>query len=102
MSGLSSDFETSIRLDDGYLSLKITVGTSQVEAKVGATRLIGREILYIENVGNNDIFYGPSGVTSTGTTQGAVQTLFLEAGPNRAIFLISTGAGSEAIIQEFA
>lgn len=92
-------------LEDGYVSAVITVGTSQVEAKVGASRQSGRELLYIENQSNVTIYYGPSGVTTSGSTKGSTllkdQFVFLPIG-NQAVYLIAGSAGNSILVQEMA
>lgn len=86
-----------------FTSGTVTVGTTAVEAKVGATRAVNRQSLYIENKGPSAIFYGPSGVTvTTGATLAVSQTVFLELGDALGVFVIANTAGNTCIVQEFA
>lgn len=89
----------------GIVSGNLSVGTSAVEAKVGGARVSTRKILYIENTGTTDLFYGPSGVTNSGSAVGAIlrrrQFVFLPAG-DIAIYVISSASGGTATIQEMS
>lgn len=90
-------------LTDNYVTGTISVGTSQVQAKVGASNLSGREMLYLENQGAQTVYYGPSGVT---TTTGAVlykfQSVFLPVGANVNVYVIAASGTNTIIVQEFA
>ena len=90
--------------NDGYLSINLSVTSSAVEAKVGASRQAGREWISITNKGAKTVYYGPSGVTSTtGDVLYKDQTVVLPFGDNVGIFVIC-GAGDTAtvIVQEGA
>lgn len=100
---LSYNPELADVANDGYVSGTQSVGTTQVEAKVGGSRQSGRELLYIENQSSNTVYYGPSGVTtSTGARLFKDQFVFLEAGENVAVFLIAGSASNTVLIQEMA
>jgi hypothetical protein len=87
--------------NSNYLAASINITTSQTEAKVGGSTLNGRQMIIIENRGNNDIYYGPSGVTSsTGIRLAKNQVASLPFGDSVAIFLITATGSSTAIIQE--
>lgn len=105
MGNISYNPEFADVLQDSYISANITVGTSQVEAKVGTSRLSGREMLVIYNDSNNTIFHGPSGVTTSGTNKGIPilkgEFVSMMAG-DLGVFLISATAGNSVIIQEWA
>lgn len=86
----------------GYVSGSVSVGTSAVEAKVGGSRVSTRKMLYIENTGTTDIYYGPATVT---TANGAIlrrrQFVFLPAG-DITIQVISSASGGSVIVQEMS
>lgn len=92
-------FETSI------LSGSVSVGTSAVEAKVGGSRLSNRRMLYIQNSGNTVIFWGPSGVTNTGSAIGGElrrrESVFIPAG-DIGIYVISSASGGSVTVQEYS
>jgi hypothetical protein len=104
MSGISYNPEFSDVDNDGYASGAVAVSTTQVEAKVGASRLVGREGLTITNKGPNPVYYGPSGVTSTtGDVLLKNQFVSLPFGEAVAVFMIcAAGQSASVIIQELA
>jgi hypothetical protein len=88
--------------NSSYTSSTITVGTSQVEAMVGGTRDPERQLLIIYNASNNNVFYGPTGVTtSTGIPLEKKQEVSIPVG-NLGVFLIAGSAGNSVIVQEMA
>ncbi|TXG77632.1 hypothetical protein E6Q11_02565 [Candidatus Dojkabacteria bacterium] len=94
---------TGAAINTSYVSGTITVGTSEIEAKVGGSALTGRQLLSIENQTGADIFYGPTGVTtSTGHTIAARQEIFLSVGPSIGVFLIKASGSGTVRIQEYA
>jgi hypothetical protein len=96
----SSEFDDV--MNDGYVSGSVNVTTTEVEAKVGASRLANREAITITNRGNTTIYYGPTGVTSTtGDALYKDQTVALPLG-GLGIFLITASGSSTAIVQEFS
>ena len=99
--GRSGEFDDV--LEDAYLSGTVTVGTTEVEAKVGGAPLSGRELLKIQNSGNVTIYYGPTGVTtSTGIPIFKNQTVAIPVGEALNVYLISAQAGQTARVQELA
>ena len=81
----------------------VTVGTTEVEAKVGASPLSKRQILTIKNNSNKTIYYGPTGVTtSTGSPLEETEFIAIPLGPDVSIFLISADTGLNVRIQEYA
>lgn len=104
MSGLTNSGEYNDVLEDGYTSGSLSVGTSQVEARVGSQILTNRELLYLENRGDDIVYYGPTGVTpSTGAKLYKDQFAFIPAGAGISVFLIcDTGESATVIVQEFA
>ena len=103
--GISYNPEFADVMQDGYVSGVVTVGTSQVEAKVGASRLEGREMLVIYNDSNSTIYHGPSGVTTSGANKGIPilkgEFVSIMSG-DLGVFLITTGPGKNVIVQEWA
>ena len=55
MGGINFNPEFADVMQDDYIAGRVVVGTTAVEAKVGATRLDGREMLVIFNDSNNTI-----------------------------------------------
>jgi hypothetical protein len=90
--------------DSFYNSAVVAVGTSQVEAKVGATRNPLRQVLTITNDNDTvEVYYGPTGVTTSGANKGNVlwprQEAALTIG-DVALFLIAASAVN-VTVQEF-
>jgi len=104
MSGITYDPELSDVNNDGYVSGSVAVSTTQVEAKVGTSRLTGREVLTITNKGPNPIYYGPTGVTvATGDVLYKGQFVSFPLGSSIAVFMIcDTAQSAVAIVQELA
>jgi hypothetical protein len=101
MSGLNSSGEFGDVLDDSWIQAVVTVGATQVEAKVGASRSTTREMIIIHNKSNATVYYGPSGVTIT-TGIPLLQNQFLElmVGSNQAVYLIAAAANKDVIVAE--
>jgi hypothetical protein len=84
------------------VSGSITVGTSAVEAKVGASRLTNRRVLTIQPTnGPVWIGVGTSITTATGTQVFTNQVLTLSVG-DVTVFVISNAAGRDVRITEGA
>jgi hypothetical protein len=84
-----------------YINGNITVGISQIEAKVGVNRLSNRKGLDIHNNGNKTIYYGTTGVTvNNGQPLEKGQFVSLNIG-DIAIYLIST-SNQDVRIMEWA
>lgn len=100
----SSEFSDVV--NDSYLMGEVTVGTSQVQMKVGANNLECREILRIYNNSSNTIYVGPSGVTTTGSTKGEPVRkggwIEFPIGDNLDVYAIADSAGNSILVQEFA
>ncbi len=103
---ISNALEVVFRHDTAYVDAVVTVGSTQIEAKVGASPLAKRKELRIFNDGNKTIFYGPTGVTSSGDNKGVSlqsgESVIFDVGENISIFMISTTSGSHAIVEEFS
>ena len=101
MSAISRSSEFSDVLNDGYVAGSVSVSTTAIELKVGATRLDGREEILIENKGPFTIYIGPSGVTtSTGTTLHKDQTITMPIGQDLGVFAITATGTSIVVVQE--
>ena len=104
MTGISYDPELSDVENDSYVSGVVAVSTTQVEAKVGASRLTGRECITVTNKGPNRVYYGPSGVTvATGDSLLKDQFVSFSLGDAIGLFLIcDTGQSASVVVQEMA
>ena len=102
MSGIQESSDRSDVVESAYVSGTLSVTTTAVEAKVGASRLAGRQILSIHNNGPGTVYIGPSGVTSaTGRPLAKDQSIDIPAG-NVAIFLVANSGTQSVIVQELA
>lgn len=99
--GISNDSEFADVLEDSYLMGSLTVGTLGIEAKVGASRLVKREKLFIYNAGPRIIYLGTSSVTtSNGLPIFKRQHIIIPIGEHLPIFLRTATGSSTAIIHE--
>lgn len=103
--GLGGNNRSSEVLNADYISGQISVTTTQVEVKVGASRLAGRQSIFIFNNSSDTVYFGPNGVTTSGATKGLPiepdETGEFNFGDKVAVYLISTNAlGSSIIVQE--
>jgi len=100
--GSSGSFSDVV--DGSYISTVITVGTSQVQACVGGSNLANRQEIIIYNDSLATIYYGPSGVTTTGATKGIPIApggfVNLPFGTDIGLFLIAGSASNSVIVQE--
>lgn len=80
----------------------ITVGTTAVEAKVGASILTGRQILTVQHQGNQRLYWGFTSAvtTSTGTEIFKNQLVTFDVEAPVRIWLISDSAGQNVRITE--
>jgi hypothetical protein len=103
VTGISRITSNDEIVNSSYVQSQVTVGTSQIEAKVGASKLSGRQALRIYNSSNTTIYFGPSGVTtSTGEPIEKKQWLTIAVGDQLAVFLIAGSAGNNVIVSEWA
>jgi len=85
--------------DSSVVSAAVTVGTTAVALPA----LSGRARVMIQNNGNKPLFIGGTGVVvGTGLEVAKGATLSLEAGPNVALFGISSAAGQDVRVLEVA
>jgi hypothetical protein len=95
---VNSQILTSDIINTSVVNGVISVSTSQIEAKVGASRLVDRKGLWITPT-NRDIYWGNTGVTTTnGTVIFKNQTYFLSIG-DIPIFLIASGVTDVRIVE---
>lgn len=79
----------------------LTVGTTQVEAKVGGSPLIGRRTLIIYNNSNDKMYWGATGVTaSNGIPIERGNVAIIQASDSLSIFVIGDDTGLNARIAE--
>jgi hypothetical protein len=101
--GLFFDPDRSEVADSALTSKVITVGTSQVEVFTGSARDAKRQAVFIYNDSNTTLYYGPSGVTTTGSTKGIPlvkgQWITIPLG-DVPLFIISGSSGNDIIVQE--
>lgn len=102
MCPINENPDRSDVVERSHVGVVVSVGTTQVEAKVGSSRVESRQIVYIQNTSKlYSIFWGPSGVTTTGSTRGvelaAGQFVSLPFG-DVSIFLISAQAGGVEVV----
>lgn len=89
-------------VDEGsYVMGTLSVSTTAVEAKVGASRLSGRQSLIIFNSSTVNLYYGTTGVTaSTGIPIFPTQMMTLSIGDIPIFLIASTTGPYTAIIHE--
>jgi hypothetical protein len=92
------------KIDEGGIEGAITVGTSAVEAKVGASQFTNRQLLTVQHKGNQRLFWGftPSVTVSSGTEIFKDQSVTFEIQPEVKVYLISNQAGQNVRITEAA
>lgn len=89
--------------EDAYVTGEVSVLTSQVEAKAGASRLDYRQSIILYNKGSDSVYYGPSGVTaSTGARLFKFQKLKYMIGDLPLYLICDTGDSANVIVQELA
>lgn len=89
-------------LNAGGTQGAITVGTSAVEVKVGASALTNRKLVTLHNNSNATFYWGyTSGVTtSTGTPIFKDQVMFWAAKSSAPIYVITGSAGKNGRVTE--
>lgn len=89
--------------NQNLLSGSISVGTTGVEAKVGANPLANRKCLMITNLGQNTVYFGAQGVSvATGTPIEKNQVLTISVGPNVRPYLVAGNGANDVRILEIA
>jgi hypothetical protein len=99
--GINGGSEYADVLTDAYVAGVISVSTTQIEAKVGTSRLENREVLRIFNNSNTTLYFGPSGVTaSTGEPLFKNQWINIPIGDIAVFLITASGTASDVRIQE--
>lgn len=105
MSGISDVADRSDVVESSFVAAEVSVGTSQVEAKASGSRLATRQVLGIYNNSSNTVYYGPTGVTTSGSTKGFPifkdQIVYLPIG-DMAVYLIAGSSSNSVLVQEIA
>ena len=103
MASISYDPDRADVDNSGYVSGSVSVSTTQVEAKVGASALASRQEVIIFNLGPQTVYYGPTGLSSsTGIPLFKNSFVALALGPNNQIFLLTASSTSTVIVQELS
>lgn len=90
-------------VNNSYVQSTVTVGTTQVQAKVGASNLTKRQMLRIYNGSNNVVYIGPSGVTTAnGEPLEKKQSINIPAGDQINVFIIAGSADNDVIVSEWS
>jgi hypothetical protein len=88
-----------------YAATRISVSTTETEAKVGAIRNKSRQLLVIYNdSATTTVYYGPTGVTASGGFGLPInpgQAITVSLG-NTGLYLIVATGTAPVIIQEFS
>jgi len=100
----NAEIRSSDTVNNGGVNGSITVGTSAVEAKVGASKLTNRKLLTIFHNGSGTLYWGYSNaVTTANGTQIFKNTMLaLPVGDGTSIWLISGTAGQDVRVTEGA
>lgn len=104
IGNVDDKLKTTGALEGTAIYTNITVGTSAVEAKVGASALAKRKLLTVFNNGNQPIYWGyNSSVTSSnGTPIFNSQFVEFEFTEDVSVWLISDTAGHDVRVGEIA
>ena len=87
--------------DQDYKVTVLSVGTTQLEAKIGSVRDEKRQLVVLYNSSSNTVYYGQNGVTPTsGMPLRRKQEVAISLG-DVPIYLISSYGNNNVILQEF-
>jgi len=104
MTDIAPEFETSDYINSDFDHKILTVGTTQVEAKVGTNRLARREYVYIHNNSNPAIYIGKSGVTIAGTNKGDIlykdQFAYIRVDDDTPVYMIASSSNTDVFVRE--
>ena len=102
---VTATVQTGATVWNSVIGAEKTVGTTAVRVSVGASNAADRAGVYIENTSDEVLFYGPSGVTTSGSTRGARLFpnghVFLGPSDTGDLFIISGVAAKTFLVQEF-
>lgn len=101
-SSPNGDLSTSDIINNNGLEGVLTVGTSAIEVKVGASRLANRKIVTLYNNSSSTIYWGfTSGVTiSSGSPIEKNEFIVWSVGPDLPIYVIANSAGNNTRVTE--
>jgi len=89
--------------DQTYVATTLSVGSTQIEAKVGGSRDEKRQLVILYNDSNNTVYYGPTGVATSGANKGIPiekrQEVAVPVG-DVGLYLIAGSSGNNVICQE--
>lgn len=51
--------------EQSLVATRLTVSTSPQDCRAGASNLSGRQTIFLQNIGSNNVWVGPSGTTPT-------------------------------------
>lgn len=95
------ELSVSDTIKEAIVSAGLTVGTTAIEIRAGASRLINRKGLMLFNNSTQTLFWGASGVTtSTGVPLARGESVNISV-ENVAIFVVGSQAGQNARIIEY-
>jgi hypothetical protein len=97
---IRKELSTSDTIRENLISGSLSVGTTAVEVKVGASRLANRKSIALYNNSNRTMWWGGSGVTpSSGVpiNKGELLTLAIE---DVAVFVVSDQASQDSRVIE--
>lgn len=101
--GLGNFSDRADVVESNYLGVVLTVGTTEVEVKAGGSRLATRQLVALYNDSSNTIYFGPTGVSTSGSSKGIPlapqQFLSIPIG-NAGLYLIAGSASNNVIVQE--
>jgi hypothetical protein len=101
VSDLHRRLRVNIAAQVGTLAQSVTVGTTAVALPAAA--LAGRVRILVQNVSNNDIYVGDSGVTTaSGVRIGKGASLSFDLGQGSALYAIAGAAGNDIRVLEAA
>ena len=86
-----------------YQAASKTATTTESLVSVGGSNLTNRKLLVVNNKGPQDIFLGPTGVTTTnGITVEKDEQVTLAVGDNVDVYMITGSSSATVTIQEFS
>lgn len=98
--GLKYSGEFDDTNSDIFVQEEITIGTTQVEALTTGTDIAEREIVRIYNKGNQTVYFGPTGVTSTSGEPLRKNQWIEIAIRNQSVFLITDSGTADVIVTD--
>lgn len=98
--GVNENSNYSDTNESVYLSGAVTVGVTETEAKVGASRDSARQFVRIYNDGTATLFFGPTGVTTTSGEPLLKKQSVELAAADLGVFMIVASGTVNVIVQE--